>query len=630
MIRKSGKITALYERLSRDDFGKDDLQQCESNSIANQKMLLEDVAARQGFKNCVHFTDDGISGTCFDRPGFLEMMKEVEAGRVEYLLLKDMSRLGRDYLKVGQIMEILRQRGVRLIAVNDGVDSARGDDDFTPFRNIMNEYYARDTSRKIRSTFQSKGKSGKHVTGTVIYGYLWNDARDQWLLDPEAADVVKRIFSMTIEGHGPYQIAQKFSADRILIPSAYLAQHGEGVNKHKKFKDIYGWGSSTIVSILNKREYLGHTVNFKTRKHFKDKKSHYVPEDEWTIFENTHEAIIDQATFDLAQKVRSQVRRYPDGWGEVAPLTGLIYCADCGGKMYVHRTNNGKRVSQYTCSQYTKTPCGTLCNTQHRINESVVLELISNLLKAIAEYAKHDRAEFIRIVQDAQDSHFNTDEMRQRNRLNTARQRLNELEMLLCKIYEDNILGKLPDARYATLDAQYAKEQEELKTEVASLEATLQTNYKNRKSAARFISLIDKYENFDKLTITMLNEFIEKILVHERDRKGSRETTQEIEIYFNFVGRFVPPAFGEVELTPEELEEQRKREERKDRLHQNYLKRKASGKHQAYQDKVKDKYKGEIDARKEAIRAEDMARGVFVPVCNLPKREPKTVISKGA
>lgn len=214
--------------MSRDDFGKDDDQQRESNSISNQKAMLEEFAARQGFTNIVHFTDDGISGTCFDRPGFLAMMKEVEAGNVEYLCIKDMSRMGRDYLKVGQIMEILRQRGVRLIAINDGVDSARGDDDFTPFRNIMNEYYARDTSRKIRSTFQSKGKSGKHLTGTVIYGYLWNEARDQWLVDPEAADVVKRIFAMTIEGYGPYQIAsklkeEKFSFRPLTLPSTARA-----------------------------------------------------------------------------------------------------------------------------------------------------------------------------------------------------------------------------------------------------------------------------------------------------------------------------------------------------------------------------------------------------------------------
>ena len=622
VMRKNEKITALYERLSRDDFGKDDDQQRESNSISNQKAMLEEFAARQGFTNIVHFTDDGISGTCFDRPGFLAMMKEVEAGNVEYLCIKDMSRMGRDYLKVGQIMEILRQRGVRLIAINDGVDSARGDDDFTPFRNIMNEYYARDTSRKIRSTFQSKGKSGKHLTGTVIYGYLWNEARDQWLVDPEAADVVKRIFAMTIEGYGPYQIASKLKEEKVLIPSAYLAQHGEGVNKNKTFKDVYGWGSSTICNILEKREYLGHTINFKTRKHFKDKKSHYVPEDEWTIFENTHEAIIDQQTFDLVQKIRGNVRRYPDGWGEAAPLTGLLYCADCGGKMYVHRTNNGKRISQYTCSQYTKVPCGTLCKTQHRINEDVVLSLVSEMLKAIAEYAKHDRAEFVRVVQEAQSSQQTAEVKKQRTRLATAKQRVSELEVLLCKIYEDNILGKLSDSRYATLDAQYEKEQSELTAEISVLEKAVKSYEKHEKDADRFIALIDKYENFDKLTIAMLNEFIEKILVHERDRKGSIQTTQEVEIYFNFVGRFVPPAFGEVELTPEELEEIRKREERKDRLHQNYLKRKASGAQKRYEDKIKGRKKAEIEAKKAAIRAEDIAKEVFVPVSSLPQREP--------
>ena len=614
---RNEKITPLYERLSRDD----ELQG-ESNSISNQKQMLEDFARRNGLPNPTHFTDDGISGTRFDRPGFLAMMEEVEAGRVEAIVIKDMSRLGRDYLKVGQVMEVLRQRGVRLIAINDGVDSLKGDDDFTPFRNIMNEFYARDTSRKIRSVFKSKGMSGKHLTGTVIYGYLWDEKREHWLVDEEAAEVVRRIFSLTLEGYGPYQIACKLSADRIEIPVVHLARFNEGVNRSKPVKDPYGWGSSTIVNILKKREYLGHTINFKTRKHFKDKKSHYVSEDEWTIFENTHEAIIDQPTFDLVQKIRSNVRRYPNGWGEAAPLTGLLYCADCGGKMYVHRTNNGKRISQYTCSQYTKVPCGTLCKTQHRINEDVVLSLVSEMLKSIAEYAKHDRAEFVRVVQEAQSSQQTTEVRKQRTRLATAKQRVSELEVLLCKIYEDNILGKLSDSRYATLDAQYEKEQTELTAEISVLEKAVKSYEKHEKDADRFIALIDKYENFDKLTIAMLNEFIEKILVHERDRKGSIQTTQEVEIYFNFVGRFVPPAFGEVELTPEELEEIRKREERKDRLHQNYLKRKASGAQKRYEDKIKKRKKAEIEAKKAAIRAEDIAKGVFVPVSSLPQREP--------
>ena len=615
---RNEKITPLYERLSRDD----ELQG-ESNSISNQKQMLEDFARRNGLPNPTHFTDDGISGTRFDRPGFLAMMEEVEAGRVEAIVIKDMSRLGRDYLKVGQVMEVLRQRGVRLIAINDGVDSLKGDDDFTPFRNIMNEFYARDTSRKIRSVFKSKGMSGKHLTGTVIYGYLWDEKREHWLVDEEAAEVVRRIFSLTLEGYGPYQIACKLSADRIEIPVVHLARFNEGVNRSKPVKDPYGWGSSTIVNILKKREYLGHTINFKTRKHFKDKKSHYVSEDEWTIFENTHEAIIDQQTFDLAQKIRSNVRRYPNGWGEAAPLTGLLYCADCGGKMYVHRTNNGKRISQYTCSNYTKVPCGTLCPTQHRINESAVLTLVSDTLRAIAEYSKNDRTEFIHTVQETQVAQQSADIAKKRRRLAAAQKRAGELEKLICKIYEDNALGKLPDARYRALDAQYAKEQDALEIEIAELEKAVTGYEQSQKSAEKFIALIDKYENFDTLTNTMLNEFVEKILVHERSRKGSQDTTQEIEIYFNFLGRYIPPSLQPVPLTPEEQEELRKREERKDRLHQNYLKRKASGAQKRYEDKIKAKKKAEMDAKKALIRAEDMKKGVFSTIGQLPKEEPR-------
>ena len=615
---RNEKITPLYERLSRDD----ELQG-ESNSISNQKQMLEDFARRNGLPNPTHFTDDGISGTRFDRPGFLAMMEEVEAGRVEAIVIKDMSRLGRDYLKVGQVMEVLRQRGVRLIAINDGVDSLKGDDDFTPFRNIMNEFYARDTSRKIRSVFKSKGMSGKHLTGTVIYGYLWDEKREHWLVDEEAAEVVRRIFSLTLEGYGPYQIACKLSADRIEIPVVHLARFNEGVNRSKPVKDPYGWGSSTIVNILKKREYLGHTINFKTRKHFKDKKSHYVSEDEWTIFENTHEAIIDQQTFDLAQKIRSNVRRYPNGWGEAAPLTGLLYCADCGGKMYVHRTNNGKRVSQYTCSNYTKVPCGTLCPTQHRINESAVLTLVSDTLRAIAEYSRNDRTEFIHTVQETQVAQQSADISKKRRRLAAAQKRAGELEKLICKIYEDNALGKLPDARYKALDAQYAKEQDALEIEIAELEKAVTGYEQSQKSAEKFIALIDKYEIFDTLTNTMLNEFVEKILVHERARKGSQDTTQEIEIHFNFLGRYIPPSLQPVPLTPEEQEELRKKEERKDRLHQNYLKRKASGAQKQYEDKIKAKKKAEMDAKKALIRAEDMKKGVFSTIGQLPKEEPR-------
>lgn len=615
---RNEKITPLYERLSRDD----ELQG-ESNSISHQKQMLEEFARRNNLPNPRHFTDDGVSGTRFDRPGFLAMMEEVEAGRVEAIVIKDMSRLGRDYLKVGQVMEILRQRGVRLIAINDGVDSLKGDDDFTPFRNIMNEFYARDTSRKIRSVFKSKGMSGKHLTGTVIYGYLWDEKREHWLVDEETAEVVRRIFSLTMEGYGPYRISKLLSEAKVEIPAVHLARFDEGVNRTKPVKDPYGWGSSTIVSILKKREYLGHTVNFKTRKHFKDKKSHYVDESEWTIFENTHEAIIDQETFDNVQRVRGNARRYPDGFGEAYPLTGLMYCADCGGKMYVHRTYNGKRVPQYTCGQYGKYPIGSLCPTQHRIKAEAVLTLIADMLRTIAEYSRNDRAEFIRTVQETQAAQQTADISKKRKRLAAAQKRAGELERLICKIYEDNALGKLPDARYEALDAQYAKEQDALNAEITELEKAVTGYEQSRKSAEKFIALIDKYENFDTLTNIMLNEFVEKILVHERARKGSQDTTQEVEIYFNFVGRYIPPALQPVPLTPEEQEELRKKEKRKDRLHQNYLRRKANGKQKEWEERYNAKRKAQREAAKAAIRAEDMEKGIFIPVSRLPRQEPR-------
>ena len=623
MTEKQGFMTALYERLSRDD----ELNG-ESNSISNQKKLLEQYAKEHGFTNLVHFTDDGISGTRFDRPGFLAMMKEVESGKVRTILIKDMSRMGRDYLKVGQYMELLRQKNVRLIAVNENVDSFREDDDFTPFRNIMNEWYARDTSKKIKSTFKAKGKSGKHVASTTPYGYLKDkDDPNVWIVDEEAAVVVRRIFHMTMDGYGPYQIARALKEDKVEIPAVHMAKKDAGLWKGRveEIKDPYGWGSSTVAGILKKREYLGHTVNFKTRKHFKDKKSHYVSEDNWTVFENTQEAIIDQETFDNVQRIRSNVRRYPDGWGEAHPLTGLMYCADCGSKMYVHRVNNGKRVPQYTCSAYSKVPVGTLCQTQHRINADVVMELIKELLKAVAEYSQLNREEFLETVKKAQTSQQSSEITRLKNRLAEAKKRVQELEKLICRIYEDNILGKLPDERYTILDGQYSKEQKDLSAEIADMEAELSGYEEGRRSAEKFIALVDKYQNFEELTTYMLNEFVEKIVVHERDRKGSIETTQEVEIYFNFIGKYLPPHFGEVEMTPEEIEEMKKREARKDRLHQNYLKRKANGKQQEYYERTKAKKKAEMDAKKEEIRQEDIAKGVFVPVALLPPKLERIV-----
>ncbi|MCY3084143.1 recombinase family protein [Aerococcus sp. JJEM-2022b] len=585
-MRNFEKITALYERLSRDD----ELQG-ESNSIINQKKILEEYASKNNLSNIIHFTDDGISGTQFDRPGFMEMMNGVNTGNIGCIIVKDMSRLGRDYLKVGQCMEILRQKGVRLIAINDNVDSFYREDDFTPFRNIMNEWYARDTSRKIQSTFRSKGESGKHTASTPPYGYIKDEKdKDKWIVDEKAAEIVRRIFNLTMDGAGPYKIAKILEADKIDIPAYHQKKLGYGLHQSKNFEYPYRWCSSTIASILKKKEYLGHTVNFKTRKHFKDKKSKYVSEDNWLIFENTHEAIIDQETFDNVQRIRGNVKRYPDGWGEYHPLTGLMYCADCGSKMYVHRTNNYKNIPYYVCSNYKKVPCGTLCPSAHRIKAEVVLNLIQETLKDIKNYLDEDNEAFTRSIQNEMEEKEKAHIEKKKIRLTESQNRLQELERLMCRIYEDMILNKIPNNRYEILNNQYETEQLTLSKEIKDLELVISRYEKETDKARKFISLISRYENFDNLTNTMINEFVKKIIIHERDRKGSQTSKQKIEIYFNFIGNYEVP---KEELSEEERskleEEERKINERRDRLHQNYLKRKANGKQQEYEERYKER-----------------------------------------
>ena len=580
------KITARYERLSRDD----ELEG-ESNSIVNQKKILEEYASKNNLTNIIHFTDDGISGTQFDRPGFMEMMNGVNTGNIGCIIVKDMSRLGRDYLKVGQCMEILRQKGVRLIAINDNVDSFYREDDFTPFRNIMNEWYARDTSRKIQSTFRSKGESGKHTASTPPYGYIKDEKdKNKWVVDEKAAEIVRRIFNLTMDGSGPYKIAKILEADKIDIPAYHQQKMGYGLHQSKNFEYPYRWCSSTIASILKKKEYLGHTVNFKTRKHFKDKKSKYVSEDKWLIFENTHEAIIDQETFDNVQRIRGNVKRYPDGWGEYHPLTGLMYCADCGSKMYVHRTNNYKNIPYYVCSNYKKVPCGTLCPSAHRIKAEVVLNLIQETLKDIKNYLDEDNEAFIHSIQNEMVEKEKAHIEKKKIRLTESQNRLQELERLMCRIYEDMILNKIPNNRYEILNNQYETEQLTLSKEIKDLELVISRYEKETDKARKFISLISRYENFDNLTNTMINEFVKKIIIHERDRKGSQTSKQKIEIYFNFIGNYEVP---KEELSEEERskleEEERKINERRDRLHQNYLKRKANGKQQEYEERYKER-----------------------------------------
>ena len=607
-MRNVEKITALYERLSRDD----ELEG-ESNSIVNQKKILEEYASKNNLTNIIHFTDDGISGTQFDRPGFMEMMNGVNTGNISCIIVKDMSRLGRDYLKVGQCMEILRQKGVRLIAINDNVDSFYREDDFTPFRNIMNEWYARDTSRKIQSTFRSKGESGKHTASTPPYGYIKDEKdKDKWVVDEKAAEIVRRIFNLTMDGAGPYKIAKILEADKIDIPAYHQQKLGYGLHQSKNFEYPYRWCSSTIASILKKKEYLGHTVNFKTRKHFKDKKSKYVSEDNWLIFENTHEAIIDQETFDNVQRIRGNVKRYPDGWGEYHPLTGLMYCADCGSKMYVHRTNNYKNIPYYVCSNYKKVPCGTLCPSAHRIKAEVVLNLIQETLKDIKNYLDEDNEAFIHSIQNEMEEKEKAHIEKKKIRLTESQNRLQELERLMCRIYEDMILNKIPNNRYEILNNQYETEQLTLSKEIKDLELVISRYEKETDKARKFISLISRYENFDNLTNTMINEFVKKIIIHERDRKGSQTSKQKIEIYFNFIGNYEVP---KEELSEEERskleEEERKINERRDRLHQNYLKRKANGKQQEYEERYKARRKQKKQEKLKVLKR------AGIPVCEM-------------
>lgn len=591
---KKQRYTALYERLSHDD----ELQG-ESNSISNQKQLLMEYAISHELPSPRHFADDGISGTRFDRPAFLEMMEEIENGNVGIVVVKDMSRLGRDYLKVGQIVEMFRQKDVRLIAVNDGTDTLHGDDDFLPFRNIMNEWYAKDTSKKIRSTFKAKGDAGKHVASSTPYGYMKDpEDKNHWIIDEEAAEVVRRIFKLTLEGYGSFQICKILEADKVEIPAYHQQKMGMGLWQTRQLDHPYRWTSPTVTSILTRKEYLGHTVNFKTRKHFKDKKNHYVAQKYWQVFEDTQEPIIDEETFYNAQKCRTGIKRYPNGWDEPHPLDGKMICFDCGGLMYCHRTSNGKRVAQYVCANYGKQLVGTKCSSGHRINAEPVMEIAKETLRYLKTTIEDQPEEFIEQITQTEADNRLAEVKKKQERLKACKKRVDELERLICKIYEDNALGKMPESRYETLVTQYSKEQATLLDEIDKIEDFLAEVDENRKSGKRFIDLMSRYNNFDELTPFMVNEFIDKILVHERDRKGSVQTTQQIDIYFNFIGNYRIP---EPELTEEEIAEQKRIEAIKDKRHQEYLKRKASG----WERKHSEKYEPICKARMAEIKAKN-------------------------
>ena len=569
----SEKITALYERLSSED----DLQG-ESNSIVNQKKLLEDYARKHGFKNTVHFTDDGVSGTRFDRQGLNKMLEEIEAGNVSAVIIKDMSRAGRDYLRVGLFMETLRERGVRLIAVNDGVDSLHGYDDFIPFRNIINEWYARDCSRKITAHYRAKGNEGKRLTTSPIYGYAYDEKRENWIIDEGTANVVRRIFALTIEGHGPCTIARTLTEDKVIRPGYHASQQGGGkgnkncLNESEKTT----WAGKTVADIIAKPEYVGHTVNFRYYKRsYKDKQNTPTPKDSQKIFEGTHPAIIDNETWETAQRCRKTVKR-TDTYGSANPLTGKVFCADCGAKLYNHRSAGGKPYTNqntgkayfrpsfdyYCCSTHTNAVRKFTANcTAHRTKTSAVQQIVLDTIKAASALVKTNEAEFIKQIREVSEIRQEESAKTYNKNLNKAQKRVAELNNLIRKIYEDNVNGKLTDKRFEVMSTEYEQEQEGLEATITELQTALDSFQADSTRADKFIELTKRYTDFSELTTPMINEFIDKIIVYEAERINN-ERVQDVDVYLNFIGKFeIPPQ----ELTEEEEKELAKIKKRRER-----------------------------------------------------------------
>ncbi len=579
------KITALYERLSRDD----EMASGDSESIIHQKQMLETYAAQHGFTNCVHYTDDGWSGGNFDRPDWKRLIADIEAGRVGCVIAKDMSRIGRNYLQTGFYTEVLfREKGVRFIAISNGVDSAnRSTEEFAPFINIMSEWYIRDCSRKVTAVLRARGMSGKHTTNHAVYGYR-KDPNDpsRWVIDEEAAEVVRRIFRLTIEGNGPYKIAHMLADEQVERPSYYLAQRGQGTHQANNDKSSpYAWRGATVTAILERPEYMGHTVNFRSYKEsYKDKRAIKRPPEEWTVFENTHEAIVDEKTWHLAQELRKTVRR-TDTVGEANPLTGLMYCADCGAKMYNHRGSageardwqgrpNGKRRpkrDEYNCSTYnlSKQKYQQTC-TLHYIRTDVVRELILEAIRSTSTYAIENEAEFIQKVRSASEVRQAETVKALKQRMRREQKRAAELNGIIKKLYESFALGKISEKRFDALSAEYEQEQAALEASIANAQAELDDYEADTVRVDQFMALARKYTDFSELTTPMINEFVDKIVVHEAD-KSSGERTQEVEIYLKFIGKFDVPL---PEPTPEELAEQeqlRKKRAKKAEYNRRYM-----------------------------------------------------------
>ena len=562
------KITALYERLSRDDEMVGD-----SNSIVNQKKMLEDYAKQNGYTNIEHFTDDGYSGGSFDRPDWKRMIAGIEDGSIGTVIVKDMSRIGRDYLQVGFYTEVMfKEKEVHFIAIANGVDNQkRESSEFAPFLNIMNEWYIRDSSRKVTTVLRARGMEGKHTTNNAIYGYRKSEEdKNQWVIDEEAAEVVRRIYRMSLEGKGPYEIARILSEEQIERPSYYLAKRGLGTcRSNNNTATPYVWRGATVRDILSKPEYMGHTVNFRSYKEsYKDKRAKKTPKEDWVIFKNTQEAIVSEEMWNKVQELRKTVRR-TDTVGEANPFTGLLYCADCGAKMYNHRGGagrarnwkgelNGKRRpdrDEYNCSTYnlSRQSYDKQCS-QHYIRTEVVRKLVLETIKAVSDYVITNEEEFInRIYSTSRDKQKESIKSLKR-KIAQDTKRVNELNMLMKKLYEDNISGKLSDKRFEFMLSEFENEQDTLEISMENAKAEIEKYESDTVRADKFIELVKRYTDFSELTTPMLNEFVEKILVHEADY-SSGERVQEVEIYLNFIGKFELPV---KEPTAEEIAEHEK------------------------------------------------------------------------
>ena len=530
-VLSQDEITALYCRLSQDD-----KQEGDSNSIINQKKILKKYAMDRGYTNIQFYIDDGISGTTFNRAGFQSMIADVEAGKVKRVIVKDMSRLGRDYLQVGMYTEIFfPEHDVHFIAVNDGVDSNQEDNEFTPFRNIINEWYAKDTSKKIRAVKRSKGMAGEHIGSHPPYGYMKSpENKKEWIVDEEAAEVVREIFRLCVEGYGPTRIAHILTERKILCPTYYALEKG-GRPRTTLPADRYAWNAPVVAKILDRMDYLGHTVNFKTHiKSYKNHKKIDNSPDEWKVFEDTHEAIIEKETFEIVQKIRAGKRR-PTRMGTMPMFSGLLYCADCGSRMTFHREKNeSPDMYNFCCGNYRSS---TSSCSMHYIRNVVVERIVLENLKKVIHYVSNYEDEFVRMVMDADMRQKDRELARKKRRLTEIQKRIGELDMIFQRIYEDNITGKLSDERFMKMSKGYEDEQHTLQDEADVIQNELQQEEKKSVDVKRFLAVVKKYTDLTELTPEILREFVDRIIVHAPDKSSGRRL-QEIEIIYNHIGEF--------------------------------------------------------------------------------------------